>query len=79
MEWEASISKCFSGSDPMFANCSSDEEWAFNLLIALRQGHVPWREVMAAFARYLLTRGCAAPHIDDQLTRIEKFYSPWLE
>ena len=79
MEWQKKIGSCFGKPGFIFAGESTTEKNAFELLSQLRKDEIPGREVEIGFAQYLLSKGCAAQQIDEQIIRIQLRYSAWLK
>jgi len=79
MEWQKKMESCFGESGFVFAGESITEESALELLSLLRKSDISWREAAIDFAQYLLSKGCAAQQIDEQIIRIQKRYSAWLK
>jgi hypothetical protein len=79
MEWENKIGICFEGPSLIFAAEVTTERNAFNLLSELIKNEISWGEAAVHFAQYLLSNGCTAQQIDEQIIRIHDRYAAWLK
>jgi len=73
------IGTCFGIVDGIFAGHPSDEERALELLNECYKKNISLANVIDEAEKYLLTKTSNAEFIQEQLEKISKKYSPWIE
>lgn len=72
------IDSCFGMADAIFAGHPYDEERAFELLKYCRENNISLIDVLNEAENYLKSKTTYTEHINQQLDKIKKMYSPWL-
>ena len=72
------IDSCFGVADAIFAGHPADEERAFELLKYCRENNISVNDVLNEAEKYLKSKTTYTEHINQQLDKIKKMYSPWL-
>ena len=78
-DWTKRVSKCFGAADKKFAGHPTDQKEAKALRDELVDLGVSYDDLEKEVVYYLYKKGCAKPHIDEQIKSVAKFFQVKLE
>lgn len=79
MSWKKKVSGTFGAQDLIFAGHPLDADRALELLKECYKSNIPLQDVLDEAESYLKSKGAQAQHVQEQLEKIDKKFSGWLQ